>query len=487
MSRAILSQTEHRFHDIGDVMRLLDGARNKTFRELDRTGRGEKAGNKGSLGQIIEESVLGYSINSDPNPDIIAGGKTYELKVTPLRHKKRKSEDVVAKERLVLDIIDYMQLPDETFATSMFWRKSQRIILVYYFDDRVNKQVESRLDCVVYCSVVLDYEDDDLATIRADWETIRQKVSDGFADQLSESDTNYLAACTKGSSSKEMRVAPAPAGSASDTILAKQRAFSYKTSYMTAIADKLLRKSRTYSSLPMSAEQTLEEYIGRCFDQYTSQTLGTILAFPEMANINPAAKQLNSQVVLRMLGTKKSSVLNIEQFRKANVTQVKTAVCYEQGVPEQNMSFRSISEEEWQEWADLSVSFEESFLYKFFEENRFLFVVFHAAGKRREDSSKFDDVFVGGFLWNMPEKDIERYVRPVWERVHELLVSGTHLHYAERGKNLLPGQKFNHVFHLRPKGRTGEDRVLLPNGDSITKQAFWLDRKYVASVVEYKL
>ena len=82
----------------------------------------------------------------------------------------------------------------------------------------------------------------------------------------------------------------------------------------------------------------------------------------------------------------------------------------------------------------------------------------------------------------MPEKDIEQYVRPVWERLHELMLSGGSVHYG-RGTNLLPGASFNRVCHLRPKGQNSDDVVRLPNGESITKQCFWLDRHYVAELI----
>ena len=84
--------------------------------------------------------------------------------------------------------------------------------MVYYYDDREDKRAQSRLDCKVfkkrsYCIMTKN----DLATIRNDWETIHEKVVSGHADQLSESDTNYLAACTKGANASSMRDAPAPA------------------------------------------------------------------------------------------------------------------------------------------------------------------------------------------------------------------------------------------------------------------------------------
>lgn len=101
-----MSSSEPEFNDareyssLEEVMNTLLTAKGKSFRELDQTGRALTGGNKGSLGQIIEESVLKYAINSDAAPDIHIGDTSYELKVTPLKHIK-KGKQTSAKERLV--------------------------------------------------------------------------------------------------------------------------------------------------------------------------------------------------------------------------------------------------------------------------------------------------------------------------------------------------------------------------------------------------
>lgn len=125
---------DRRFNSLEEVMKLLVSAEGKSFRELDSTGRINHPGSrkaKGLLGQIIEESVLGYTLNSDKMPDIQVGDNFYELKVTPLKHLRRgPAPKVSAKERLVMDIINYMTLPQERFETSTFWTKAQRMIVV---------------------------------------------------------------------------------------------------------------------------------------------------------------------------------------------------------------------------------------------------------------------------------------------------------------------------------------------------------------------
>lgn len=498
------------FSSLEEVMGRLASARGRSFRELDRTGRTGVGGNKGSLGQVIEESVLGYPINADPNPDIQVGDERYELKVTPLKHV-RKGKETSAKERLVIDIIDFMRVAKERdFEASYFWDKARNILIVYYYDDRADKKKELRIDCRVLDSMILEYTKEDLATIRDDWRLIRDKIASGHADALSEADTNYLAASTKGAGNankdekddgklNDIRKAPAPQGSPEPFITAKQRAFSYKASYMTMVARRFLSgegRGDSATKMPMSPDQDLNSYVNARFHDFIGKTAGEINDLLH-ADISPRIKQYNAYIALALLGItkdvrtgKRKKIEDIEQFRAANVTQIKSVTIYPGGLPKENMSFPALVQEQWDEWADPNVQWEDSCIYRFFEENRFLIVASESPIPYASGHDKSGDILLGGFLWNMPESDIDRYVKPVWERVHNLLVAKRWLNYGVRGKNLLPGQDFNKVFHLRPhssKGRNSgnpSDRIVLPSGEIITKQSFWLDRRYIADLIQ---
>lgn len=493
-----MSSSEPEFNDareyssLEEVMNTLLTAKGKSFRELDQTGRALTGGNKGSLGQIIEESVLKYAINSDAAPDIHIGDTSYELKVTPLKHIK-KGKQTSAKERLVIDIINYLTLADETdFESSKMWDKAKNIILVYYYDDRTDKKKELRIDCKVLASYLMKYEADDLATIKNDWHVIRDKVASGHADSLSESDTNYLAACTKGANSKQLREAPAPAGANTATIFAKQRAFSLKTSYMTAIARKLLNRKSETVRLPIPQEQNLDEYVAAKFIPYTGKSSRDITSELQVSAA-PTAKNYNSSLAFAMLGASKSSISKIEQFSKANISQFKSVTIYPDGLPREHMSFKAITDDQWEEWANPQTTWEQSFVRDFFETSKFLIMVSKSPIPYQSGHDKAKDIFKGAFLWNMPEDDIEQYVKPVWETMHTLLVAHTPLNYGIRGKNLIPGSSFNSVFHLRPHASKGKDngsakdRSILPNGEVITKQCFWLDRRYIARIIASNL
>lgn len=94
---------------------------------------------KGGLGEIIEERFFHYQCNNDSRPDFYKAG--VELKVTP--YKVNKNGTLVAKERLIITMIDYFSVIEETFESSHMWNKAKLILLIYYL---YQQEIQSRLD-----------------------------------------------------------------------------------------------------------------------------------------------------------------------------------------------------------------------------------------------------------------------------------------------------------------------------------------------------
>ena len=63
-------------------------------------------------------------------------------------------------------------------------------------------------DFRIDAAVLFSFPEEDLAIIEHDWETIMEKVRAGRAHELSEGDTLYLAACTKGANASNVRQQP---------------------------------------------------------------------------------------------------------------------------------------------------------------------------------------------------------------------------------------------------------------------------------------
>ena len=210
----------------------------------------EKKRNKGNLGQIIEEKFFHYECNSDSRADFHDAG--VELKVTP--YKINKNGSISAKERLILTMIDYFSVVNESFEDSHMWRKSRLILLIYYL---WQQDIKQNIDYKIGYSRLFTPPEQDLMIIKHDYQVIVEKIRAGRAHELSEADTLYLGAAPKASTSADRRKQPF-----SDE-LAKPRAFAFKNSYMTYVLNTyILPGKQTYE--PIMSDETsdsFEEYV----------------------------------------------------------------------------------------------------------------------------------------------------------------------------------------------------------------------------------
>ena len=156
---------------------------------------------KGGLGELIEERFFHYQTNNDARPDFDKAG--VELKVTP--YKQNKNGTRVAKERLILTMIDYFSVVDETFENSHMWQKARLILLVYYL---YQQEIKNRLDYRIGYVKLFAPPEQDIKIIAHDFEVIVEKIRNGKAHELSEGDTLYLGAAPKAATSKDRRKQP---------------------------------------------------------------------------------------------------------------------------------------------------------------------------------------------------------------------------------------------------------------------------------------
>jgi DNA mismatch repair protein MutH len=148
------------------------------LKDIDKKGR--LATGKGAVGTVIEESWFGYTPNSESEPDFPEAG--VELKVTPY---VRGRGGIRAKERLVCNIINYMEEYDKTFSTSAFWHKCNTMLLMSY-EHLENKP---KGDFHIDEAVLFSFPEEDLVIIERDWQLIMEKVRSGRAHEISEGDT----------------------------------------------------------------------------------------------------------------------------------------------------------------------------------------------------------------------------------------------------------------------------------------------------------
>lgn len=421
---------------------------------------------KGNYGQIIEKFYFLYNPNSESEPDFPEAG--LELKSSPL--KILKSKEYRSKERLVLNAINYIDIVNQTFETSSFWHKNANILLVFY----LHQAGYNIIDYIIKLVDEWEFPETDLEIIKQDWEKITNKVRAGKAHELSEGDTLYLGACTKGQNASSVRKQPF------SDVPAKKRAYSLKQGYVNHIIASIAKEpSEIYGKLIPSVaivkKQTLEEIVISKFQPYYNKTVEEIIASIGI-NLNTTSKSFYASLTKAILGIELNK--EIEEFEKADII-VKTVRLKENDLPKEDISFPTFKYEEVaiEEWDDSE--------FKEILEHKFLFVFL-----------QFDNeqlVLRKAKFWNMPYSDILE-AKKVWARTKEIIVSGTIVRDVKKSirSTNFPNKKFNSVSHVRPHARNALDTFPLPVKDNITgeikytKHCFWLNNTYVRDQIYLK-
>ena len=421
----------------------------------------DKEANKGGLGQLVEKYLFGMDNNSDSEPDFMPAG--IELKVTP--YKKLKDGKLSAKERLVLNIIDFETEYKNEFRNSHFWFKNNKIQLIWYLWE-ANKD---KKDYKITHEKLLELsKNEDLKQIEEDWNLIIKKIREGKAHEISEADTMYLGACTKGANASSTRKQPF------SSIPAMQRAFCFKTSYMTQLVRKYIGDYSDVEKVLRNTKDTFNEFINNIVNKYKGKSQNELM---KEFNIDSNAKNINSILVSRMFNVR-NKLGETEEFQKANIIP-KTIRIEENGRIKESISFPAfkftdIIEQDW-ETCDLREKLETT---------KYMFFVF------KKDKDNY--IFKGIKLWNMPEIDIETSVMEMWKKTYNTIKSGEIVRYIKDGKRKtnFVGMSENEICHVRPHGRDSRDVCKLPVPDKLTgateytKHCFWINNSYIQGIFD---
>jgi len=421
---------------------------------------------KGNFGQILEKFYFLYEPNSDSEPDFAIAG--LELKSTPLIQLQNK--EYRSKERLVLNIINYIEVVNQDFETSSFWKKNANILLIFYLH-------QAGYDILDYLIKLVDewnFPKTDLEIIKKDWQLIKQKIADGKAHELSEGDTFYLGACTKGANANSTRKQPF------NDIPAKQRAYSLKQGYVNHIIASIANEAtgiygKLIPSVAVAKKQTIEEIVISKFKPYYNKTVEQILEKTGV-KINTTAKSFYANLTKAILGIELDK--QIEEFEKAEII-VKTVRLKENNLPKEDISFSNFKYEEIvnEEWDESN--------FKNILEHKFLFVFFQFENEEL--------VLRKVKFWNMPYTDILE-AEKVWAKTKNIVSKGKIVREVKDGIRYtnFPNKSFNSVSHVRPHATNAADTYPLPTKDKFTKakkytkHCFWLNSTYVRDEIYLK-
>lgn len=441
-----------------EVYEEMEKYEGKTLGEIDL--HSTEVSRKSYVGHLIEKSIFEFDPNSKSFPDL--DYLDLEIKSTPV---KKVRNNYVSKERLVLNIINYCEENWNNFEESSFWMKNKNLLIVFY-EYFLN---HPKTDYKILKSIIYKYPEEDFGVILNDWLIIAKKVINGKAHEISERDTLYLSACTKGKNHESMRKQPF------SEIPAKQRAYSFKPSYMTTVFNDYVVKQKDNEKIINRlnfkiGSFNLQDSIMELFKPFFGKTTSELVKILNL-DIKENTKSLNSLIINKILGIKKD-IKEIDEFKKAGILP-KTIRIESNGKIKESMSFptfkfKEIVDEIW----------EESKLYNIVTNSQFLFIIF----KKYEGAEEYRLEKIQ--FWSMNDDDIEE-CRIVYEKTKEIIKNGVVItKEGNKIKNNLPSQKENNVMHVRPHAQDRDDSYELPKGGYLTKQCFWLNREYIMNVIK---
>lgn len=373
---------------------------------------------------------------------------------------------------------------EEEFELSHLKSKLAKILMVWYERIKSNPRTSFKIEYVSLYDLYSNVLKKDLEIIQHDFRKISKKIRLGKAHELSEGDTLYLGACTKGATA-ESSLQPQ---FYNKEIPAKRRAFSLKQSYMTYILNQYVATGLMNYDAIFSEEElkhgNFEDLVISKIDKFVGRSEEDLY---QQFQLNTKSKSVNKSLVNCILGVKTE---NAEEFEKANI-EIKTIRINKVGTPKESMSFPRLVINEF-----ITQEFDSSFEYEFFEKTKFLFVVF-------QENSEGEFILKGSKFWNMPIQDLETIGKREWEAYKYKFIDGVEfkLDYQKGNKlvvkNNLPKKANHKIFHLRPhalksayvingkKYGNGNEKDMdeLPNGDKMTSQSIWLNSDYIKKVV----
>ena len=494
--------------DIESIIEYASKAKNHAISDIISSSSKVSKKDKGGVGNLIQEDYFGIPRNSSSEPDFKEA--ELELKTFGFWNNEKGSR---ADQRLSLSAIDFMEYESEVpFEESHLYHKCRNMLFMAYLLELGRARIDSEIKYVRLFELDKIVESD-LKQIESDYYLITEKIRNGKAANLSEGDTEFLGAARTGSKNSKVQKAPGD-------IEALPRRFALKHSYMSHLVREYLIPERDFS-LPIKKRNQIvvpkgmvfESWVDRIESIYVGKKIEQIVKYKKIQSLIESVdlgnKSAVSRVGLAMIGAKS----NQDPYLKKTNTVVKSVRINELGITMEDNPFPTFA------LSDVESKWEDSQMFSYLSERRFLLQVFVADGNDYVYTGhtvlKFTpeqlDVLVKG-IWEEFQKrvaeglcfflDVDKSGRPkvrnsiqgkvdgqigliklhVWDIVYDLDVNHISAK-TPRAQKFIEDHTVNGRFQLKIENKDKYGDVL-PNGDVIPKQSFWLKKEYILEFLQ---
>ncbi len=496
------------------VYNLLEGVKGRTLGEVDDVGsrqfaRTEKSSKiTGIAGDVIEQSVFCYDRDSKQECDIEIDGVLTELKTTGVRVPKTDLAKVrgksweeyssyfSAKEGISITGVTFEPSIQRDFATSHFWEKSERLLIVFYeyaSYDVVPAAAYRDFRIVGYCYNT--FSEAEKSQLRSDWEIVRDYLAERYdAYENAEERNRSLVGFTHVLRPQLMLIELVPGFKRRNNGSYQRPRYRLKKTFVDHIVRGHFRGNREEVSLGHSFS-SFAELDARCHalaELYKGKTLAELKEILGV-ELDNSAKNFTSGCIIKMFGADCKRLNQISDFTKAGII-AKTITITPSGGRTEDMKLASV---DFSEWTDRDIDFEDSAVYSYFSEHSFLCPVFCERDKNDASGTTFE----GFKRFAFDEDFLQGEVRRTWQDARNLIHRNQlvlEVQYNKRtgmpilnnsggfkaAPNLPKSSAYTVFFRGGAKDSSEASKTEVVNNIRMLPQFFWLKGSYITSELE---
>lgn len=442
----------------------------------------------GIAGDVVEQSILGYPADSDKRPDLLVDGLNVELKTTGIRTPKKKGDFIYeAKEPMSITAVSPDNITNEEFDTSSFWSKLEHMLLVYYhYDSPVTVKAAEYANFFIRGYHFHNFSEGEKKILKNDWLIVRdfiQHLKDNYENPKSE-----YPRISSELRKQLMLIDTAPKWPNPPRFRLKRAAVS--TLVQKHFGANFEELNETYSSF-----KELDAELHKLSTKYKNKTVRELVfelgIDVDLSLGKDVPKSISEQIIIKMFGGKAKKLSKIELFSKVGLVP-KTIVQTITGARTEDTKLFKI---DFTEWTDVDTSFEDSFVYNYFSGQQFLCIIFE------EPSSKaqlLENKFIGFKRLVFTEEILENEVKPVWEKIRDLVSNNKLVETIEMDSFNMPriNKKTNTVktslnfpkskdytFFVRGSGTDSTKKPLELNGIRMYSQYLWMKGSIISMML----
>lgn len=472
-----------------ELVNLLEATVSRTLKEVDSQNVFKRTINNpkitGIAGDVIEQSVLGYTPNNSQLPDLIVDGVDVEVKTTGLRRSKKNRSALEAKEPMSITAVSPETIVNESFEDSNFWHKAANLLLVYYlYNSDTTVTADKYADFVIQGYQFVNFSKQDREILKNDWQLVQNFIQQS---QLTDNPEEHYKLLSSTLRKDLMFIDTAPKWP-------KRPRFRLKRSVVSYLAQQKLGKKFEPLQANIDSYHDIDKILHDLTEKYQGLTINELaekLNFPEPKD--GFSKQIGEQILVRMLGGSAKKMSKIDLFAKLALIP-KTII---QTPTQQGAEDTKLGRINFDDWLDSSKTFEESEAFEYFSNNTLLFMIFQ---KPQNNSPVKDAIFKGFKRAVFSEEFIYSQVQPVWNRVRELVWNDNlvdEIVYQKNGKPKInktgvissapnfPKSAEGDVF-VRGTGKDSTKKTFSLNGVDMYVQYVWAHKHHIKLMLEHE-